>query len=124
MDAILTEGTEDTPKILLDKTNNVFEISGRSLPENPMKFYKPVQAWVNEYVSDPNPHTEVVVNFDYFNSSSILQIFEILLSFQKILKSGKAVKVIWCHDKNDEFMEAEGIELQSLLDLPFEFKSY
>jgi hypothetical protein len=124
MNAIYNEGTEDTPKIILDREKGIFEFSGRSLPENPMRFYQPVQRWVEAYVLDPNPETEVVVNFDYFNSSSTLQIFEILLTFQKILMTGKSVKIVWCHDKNDEFMESEGHELQSLLEVPFELKSY
>jgi hypothetical protein len=124
MNTIQYTGTEDTPKIIFDKENAVFEISGRSLPENPLKFYQPYKAWVDQYTEDPNDYTEVVVNFDYFNSSSILQIYEMLLSFQKIIKKGKEVKIIWLHDKDDEFMMEEGIELQSVLKIPFEIKSY
>ncbi len=121
--AIKTEGTEDTPKIVLDKEGNKFEISGRSLPENASKFYAPIQVWVEGYIKDPNPETEVIINFDYFNSSSIIQIFEILLKFQQIKKTGKEVKIIWIYDKNDELMEAEGLEIKSVLDLPFELRS-
>ncbi len=116
-------GAEDTPKIVLDKTTNEFEISGRSLPENAIKFYAPVQVWVEQYAKDPNPSTEVVINFDYFNSSSVIQIFEVLLKFQKIHSSGKDVKVVWMYDKNDELMEAEGLEIKSVLEMPFELKS-
>lgn len=121
--AIRIEGTEDTPQITLDKGSNQFEISGRSLPENALKFYAPIQSWVEEYVKEPNPRTELIINFDYFNSSSIIQIFEILLKFQQIKQAGKEINVIWMYDKNDELMEAEGLEIKSVLDVPFELKS-
>ena len=34
MEILNLEGAEDTPKIILDKKNGIFEISGRSLPED------------------------------------------------------------------------------------------
>ena len=49
MEIINLEGTEDTPKIILDKTNKIFEISGRSLPEDSAEFYQPVLDWLGEY---------------------------------------------------------------------------
>jgi hypothetical protein len=121
--AIRIGGTEDTPQIVLDKEGNEFAISGRSLPENAIKFYTPIQLWVEDYIKEPNASTEVIINFDYFNSSSVIQIFEILLKFQKISMMGKDVKVVWIYDKNDELMEAEGLEIKSVLDMPFELRS-
>jgi len=34
IEKLYIKGTEDTPEIILDRENAVFEISGRSLPEN------------------------------------------------------------------------------------------
>ena len=54
MEILNLEGTEDTPKIILDKKNGIFEISGRSLPEDSAEFYRPVLEWIEKYSSDPN----------------------------------------------------------------------
>lgn len=46
MEILNLKGTEDTPTILLDKKNGIFEISGRSLPEDSAEFYTPVIEWI------------------------------------------------------------------------------
>ena len=48
MEILNLEGTEDTPKIILDKKNGIFEISGRSLPEDSAEFYRPVLEWIEQ----------------------------------------------------------------------------
>jgi hypothetical protein len=57
MEILNLKGTEDTPTILLDKKNGIFEISGRSLPEDSAEFYKPVIEWINAYGAEANPTT-------------------------------------------------------------------
>ena len=47
METIKIQGTEDTPKIILDAENEIMEISGRSLPEDVSSFYEPVLNWLN-----------------------------------------------------------------------------
>jgi hypothetical protein len=54
MEIISLEGTEDTPKIILDSKNGIFEISGRSLPEDTAEFYQPVLEWLDKY-AESNP---------------------------------------------------------------------
>jgi len=67
---IIDNQSGDTPKITLDKEANVFEICGKSFPENAVEFYSPVIKWINEYAQSPNPETIFTINLDYFNSSS------------------------------------------------------
>ena len=61
METIKIQGTEDTPKIILDAGNDIMEISGRSLPEDVSSFYEPVLNWLNEYAE--NPKKKTVFNF-------------------------------------------------------------
>ena len=49
MEVIKLKGTDDTPAIILDKENGIFEISGRSLPEDVTTFFEPVLNWLDEY---------------------------------------------------------------------------
>ena len=123
-EALIIEETEDTPKVVLNKTNNVFEISGMSIPEDPSKFYYPVNKWIEEYVKNPNSSTEFILKFEYFNSSSAKQIVELLSKLEKIKESDRRIKVIWHYNKEDELMETRVEAFKSVIDIPFEIKQY
>ncbi len=42
MEPIIIEGTPKTPTVKFDAAQGVFEIKGRSIPENSVEFYKPL----------------------------------------------------------------------------------
>ncbi len=115
--------TEDTPQIIFDQEKNEFSLSGRSLPENASSFYLPVIRWMQEYIKDPNPATELNINLDYFNSSSIKQIMQLFMLLEELVKSGKEAKVVWCYNEDDDLMKIKGREFQSMLSIPFELTS-
>ena len=120
MEVLLLEGTEDTPKIILDKGNGIFEISGRSLPEDSAEFYKPVLEWIDEYGQDPNGSTEFVFKLEYFNTASSKLILDILSSLEDI----DGTKIMWYFHEDDEDMEEAGEEFSELVEVPFEFRTY
>jgi len=93
MEILNLEGTEDTPKILLDKSNGIFEISERSLPEDSAEFYQPIIQWLDDYAADPNPSTEFVFKLEYFNTASSKLILD-NNSFAFILTSFKIILII------------------------------
>ena len=119
MEIINLEGTEDTPKIILDKQNGIFEISGRSLPEDSAEFYQPVLTWISEYADNPNDKTEFVFKLEYFNTASSKLILDVLSALEDI----DNVQVIWYFHEDDEDMEEAGEEFSELVEIPFEFKS-
>jgi hypothetical protein len=114
------EGTEDTPRIILDKKNGVMEISGRSLPEDSTEFYKPVLDWIEQYAKNPNPSTDFVFKLDYFNTASSKLILDLLYALEDI----KGIKVTWYFNEEDEDMEEAGQEFSELVEIPFEFLTY
>jgi SiaC family regulatory phosphoprotein len=118
MEILSIEGTDDTPKIILDKKNGKFEISGRSLPEDSVEFYKPILEWITDYSKEPNATTQFVFKLEYSNTSSSKLIQDILVALEKI----KGVNVLWCFQKDDEDMEEAGREFSDRVDIPFEFK--
>jgi len=120
MQIIQLEGTEDTPKVLLDKVSGIFEISGRSLPEDAADFYQPILKWLAEYASQANSTTEFVIKLEYFNTASSKLILDVLSKLEDITNS----KVIWYHYEDDEDMQEAGEEFSELVDVPFEFKTY
>jgi hypothetical protein len=116
--------TEDTPKIVFDKENNVFEIIGRSMPENAPQFYDPLHNWLGSYANNPNPITEVHFKLDYFNSASSLQIKELISQLEKIPDADKKVKVVWFYTEFDEIMHEKGEDLRNIVRVPFELRVY
>lgn len=124
MKRLFLEKKEDTPRVLLDKQNRKFEISGRSMPEDAFLFYQPIQNWIDEYVEDPEFHTIFEFNLEYFNSTSVKQLLEILFKLEKIKEKGKGIQVLWYYNELDELMEAKGLEIKNLCDLPFEMRSF
>lgn len=120
MEIINLEGTEDTPKILLDKGNGIFEISGRSLPEDSSEFYQPVLEWIAAYSQDPLSETLFTFKLEYFNTASSKLILDVLTALEEI----KGVKIHWYFYEDDEDMEEAGEEFSELVEIDFEFKPY
>jgi hypothetical protein len=120
MEILKLEGTEDTPKIMLDKSNGIFEISGRSLPEDSAEFYRPVLEWIGNYGKDPNDSTEFEFKLEYFNTASSKLILDVLSALEDI----KSMKIMWYFHEDDEDMEEAGQEFSELVEIPFEFKTY
>jgi hypothetical protein len=125
MDPLRIEATIDTPAITLDKINGVFEISGKSYPEDTREFYGAVLAWIDLYTADPNQETVLVFKLKYFNSSSYKPIFDMLTKMEMVKqKKNKAVKVEWHYKTGDTDMHESGEEFASMIDLDFSYHTF
>ena len=111
--------TEDKPWVILDSVNKVFEIGGKSLPDDSTEFYAPVLEWISEYIKKPNKSTHLICKFDYFNSSSARSLYQIFKVLEKIEQSDNEIKIIWYHDPGDKLMENKGNEFKTVLKFPF-----
>ena len=124
MEAIKIQGTEDTPKVILDKDADMFEISGRSLPEDVASFYDPILNWLNEYGEGPNGKTVFNFKLTYFNTASSKMLLDILMKLEEIHEAGNDVTVRWHYPEDDEDMEEAGEEYADIVDIPFEQVGY
>jgi len=107
---ILTK-TQLTPKVVLDKENNFFVISGKSIFSDGHEFFKPILKWFEEYFKNPNSTTELTLFLEYINSSSFLQI-TILINLLVQHKNKSNIKILWLYDEDDETMQEAGKEFQ------------
>lgn len=112
--------TRDTPKVIFDPENNVFEIKGSSLPENTSDFFLPIFDWIEEYLKSPNENTHLVCELEYFNSSSAKMLYNVFFEFEKLLELEKSVKVSWYYQSDDNLIEEKGLEYKSVVNIPFE----
>jgi hypothetical protein len=124
METIKIQGTEDTPKIMLDAENDFLEISGRSLPEDVSSFYEPVLNWLNEYAENPNKTTVFNFKLTYFNTASSKLLLDILMKLEEMHEKGQDVLIRWHYPEDDEDMAEAGEEYADIVDVPFEQVSY
>ena len=124
MELINIKGTYDTPAVILDAVNNVFEISGRSYPEDTAEFYIPILEWVDSYVKNPNKKTAFSFKLDYFNSSSYKPFLDILLRLGEIKKKGFDVEVEWHYKEGDLDIKEAGEEFSEIVDVPFSYSVF
>ena len=101
MEPLIIKATEDTPEIIFDPENEVFEISNVSLPENAIEFYAPVIDWLKKYKKNPLPKTVFDFNIEYLNTASSKQIFELIFLIDKINEHSD-VLIRWHYDAIDE----------------------
>ena len=123
-EVIYINASNDHPAVTLDKINNKFEMTGKSLPEDVNEFYDPILEWLRDYAKNPNDETNFVMNLEYYNSASVRKIVDILVVLENIHKKGKAVKVIWMFEESDEMMGENGEDFKDTVNIPFEIISY
>ena len=124
MEKLIIEGTEDTPKIVFDPESGVYEISGRSLPEDVVSFYEPVLNWLDDLEASPIPGVEFVFKLEYFNTASSKLILDILLKLDDIYQAESNMTVKWYYFEMDEDLMEAGEEYAELVEVPVDLVSY
>ena len=124
MEPLVIEKTDDTPGIHFDPAQNIFQIAGKSMPEDPVKFYSKVFDWINSYSAEVDSGTSILLNvrFDYFNTASSKLFLDLLDIFAELTESGATVKVLWNYRKGDDDMKDAGEEYAEMVEIPFDFK--
>ena len=122
MSNLVIDSSIKTPSVKFGISGKL-EISGKSIPENSLEFYKPAFEWLDNYLQSPAPITELKISLEYFNTSSSKCLLDIFRRLETLNKSGKSeVKVIWLYEEEDEDMMEAGDDYQTIVKLPFEIK--
>ena len=124
MKTLRIEQTDDSPQVILDQEDKLFEISGKSLPEDVMEFYQPVVDWLREYQKEPLAKTEFNLKLSYFNTASSKLIMDILLIFEEMVEEGHKVVIRWHSLRSDKDMQEAGKEFEEMINVPFEHTIY
>ena len=119
MENILRESSSKTPAINFDAKSGVLLLKGRSIPENSIEFYKPLNDWLDLYGEKPLDETTIDMKLEYFNTSSSKCILDLLKRLEKINQAGSKVSVNWYFESEDEDMEEAGEDYQAIIKLPF-----
>lgn len=120
METIVVKEMEDTPYVLMDVSNGVMNIRGKSYPENAIVFYKPIFDWLKGLRNVGIGKLEVNLEYDYFNSASFKMIFDLLFELEALHETfGIDVKVNWFYDYHSQDIREAGIDLSEFIKLPF-----
>ena len=112
-----------TPAIEMDAHTGILKISGRIFPENPKEFFEPIIKWFNEYANNPADATSLVLNLNYFNSSSNEYIFRCCKMVEALSDTGATAGIVWECESEDEDMRQMGEDFKELLKINFEIKA-
>lgn len=124
MEPLIIKAADDTPSVCFDSDKGIFEISGKSMPEDVAAFYDPIIQWVLRYHSNPNSSTIVTLKMDYFNTASSKLLLDVLIKFEELNAAGSPVTVKWYYHENDEDMKEAGEEYADIIEVPFEHIAY
>ncbi len=119
MENLHLEGSAKTPRVSFDGQTGALELKGRSIPENSIEFYKPLNDWIDGYASSPKPNTTVDVKLEYFNTSSSKCILDLFKQLEKLNEGSTDVNVNWYFEEDDEDMAEAGEDYQAIINLPF-----
>ncbi len=115
MENFYLEETSKTPKLSFDASSGKFLMSGRSIPENSIEFYRPLFEWLDEYVQQPLNQTTFDVQLEYFNTSSSKCLVEIFRRLERI--GDQEVAVNWFYEEDDEDMQESGEDFKEIIEL-------
>lgn len=119
MENLLLDGSAKTPAVKFDFTNGSMELKGRSIPENSVEFYQPLNEWIDTYSSMPKSQTIVDIKLEYFNTSSSKCILDLFKKLESLNGDKTEVIVNWYFEQDDEDMEEAGEDYQAIIGLPF-----
>ena len=112
--------TKNTPEIILNPEGRI-KIKGRSIHENVIDFFVPVEDWVTEYIQDPAEVTTVDLNLEYFNSASAKVFVHLLQKIGYVTLKHKKFVFNWYYEDGDDDILERGEFFSSVLDVPFNF---
>lgn len=119
MESLIIKGTDKTPTVNFNNLLGKFELSGRSIPEDSIGFYKPIITYLEQYLASPAKLTEFTINLEYFNTSSSKCLIDVFKVLEVIMIAGNEVFVNWVYEEENEDMLEVGEGYSSATKLPF-----
>ena len=124
MDPLFIEGKLNSPTVNFNAVDGLLQITGRSIPEHPVKFYQPLEDWIKDYLKTNPQKITLLIYLDYMNTHStecMLILLRCLGDFSKTNPNSNLL-VEWTFDEDDEDIESLGQDLEAITNVPFTYK--
>jgi len=96
--------TVSTPYVLVDEAKGYMMMDGRSFHENTSEFFSGIDAWLDNYLLTDFKNFTFDCSLNYFNSSTVKALLNIILKMDKFSSPEKKVVVNWITFKNNEIV--------------------
>src|SRR3989339_1275074 len=120
MEELRISPTKNTPEILLNP-EGIIRIRGRSIHENVIVFFAPVEDWITQYIINPADVTCVDMNLEYCNSASAKVLIHVLQKITYVSLKNKKFIFNWYYEDGDDDILERGEYFAAILDVPFNF---
>lgn len=120
MDALIIEKTKETPEINFNHTTGILKITGRAYSNDIYQLFKPLNAWLDAYLTKPKDITTVELKIEYCNSifNKLLVIF--LETCKTVNQKDKKLVILWKYEKGDKESVDEANHISKLIGMPIE----
>jgi len=118
MENYTIDATKATPAINFNSQSGILSINGRSIPEDSVSFFEPLQNIVRQYLENSLPNNTLNIRLDYLNSSSTACLLGILRDYEKLNKTVTTI-VNWQYEAEDEDILNIGLNFSEIIDLKF-----
>jgi hypothetical protein len=113
------QATLSSPQVQADPDAGLLCLAGESYPENTFEFYRPIIAWLGDFLArDPRPLT-LEIRLSYLNTSSIKCLIDLLDDLEEAHQAGRSVALNWYYDQDDDRAMELAEEFKEDLTLPF-----
>jgi hypothetical protein len=120
MDNLHIAKGEKTPLIEFDFQGEL-RIEGRSVPENPIEFYRKPVAWVKDFTLNNPRKVNLHICLEHFNTASSKVLLDIFKYFEPVILKGANVNLYWYYDEESSDMMEAGEDYASIVKVPFHF---
>jgi hypothetical protein len=118
MQDLIIEATIKTPEVRFIASNGLLTLRGRSIPENSIDFFKPLQDWIDGYFLNPQEKTCVEIKLEYFNTSSSKSMLDLFKKMEALNGIQTKIEINWFYEEDDEDMLEAGEDYQAILNIP------
>lgn len=122
MKELIVNETQNTPGVNFNPFDGILAMEGKSIPEKPDEFYKPLLDWINQYFEDPRDLTLIKIKLEYINSSSTKYMLSMFRSIKQYYEKGHDCRVDWYYEEDDVPILDMGKHFKNTTKLPFDFK--
>ena len=123
MHRLYIQGTENTPEVNFSPESGIFNIVGKSIPEDADAFYKPILEWFDEFAKLKVGAIHMRIELEFFNISSSKRILFLMYKLNDLVERGENVKVTWVYKESDDDMFEVGQDYSFMVSIPFEFSA-
>ena len=124
MEHLIRDAGKASPAIDFDPVSGVLSMRGESYPENTFEFFRPVMAWLRDYLAEATAPVSMELELSYLNTGSIKCLMDMFDLLDAHHQEGKAARIVWRYHANNPRALETAEEFAEDLSLPFHIEQY